>query len=84
MTLTDPRSDRALVQTNASSVVDIARRLREDLRAIDELRRGTVVLLVVLVGMLGLLAEKMPVFANFASLTIGYSPLADVKPYNEA
>ena len=39
MTLTDPRSDRALVQTNASSVVDIARRLREDLRAIDELRR---------------------------------------------
>ena len=39
MTLTDPRSDRALVQTNASSVVDIARQLREDLRAIDELRR---------------------------------------------
>ena len=39
MTLTDPRSDRALVQTNASSVIDIARRLREDLRAIDELRR---------------------------------------------
>ena len=38
MTPADGPSD-ALVQTNASSVVEIARRLREDLRAIDELRR---------------------------------------------
>lgn len=38
MTPADGPSD-ALVQTNAASVVEIARRLREDLRAIDELRR---------------------------------------------